>query len=126
MNSKILLVFMIMILVTGCSSKNLTESDTGIVSETIDSSSNSNDNSGALGKPGVITVYALSSHKYSSDCWIAYGSEVYDISAYVQKNSQTSLVEYCGTVGFENVLDSKNVDFADIQESSVYEGDLEQ
>lgn len=73
----------------------------------------------------IITVEELSMHKYSSDCWIAYGVEVYDITPYIQKNPDTNLIEYCGTIGFETVLDSMNLDFSDIQEVSIYKKDLE-
>jgi hypothetical protein len=66
----------------------------------------------------------LSKHNTISECWVAYGNAVYDITSYLQMNPNSELQTYCGTDAFETVVDSYNVKFSDVEAASMYKGSL--
>ncbi|HYD03811.1 MAG TPA: cytochrome b5 domain-containing protein [Alphaproteobacteria bacterium] len=66
----------------------------------------------------------LSKHNTISECWIAYGNAVYDITSYLQMNPDSELQTYCGTDAFETVVDSYNIKFSDVEAASMYKGSL--
>jgi hypothetical protein len=112
-----------------------------LLSTTIIGCSKSNDGSDTNSNPSIATQNSqvilqeksnskilesdLLEHNVASDCWVAIGVEVYDITSYISSNLDKNLEEYCGTMFFENVLDSNNIAISQVQSSSVYIGDLE-
>ncbi len=71
-------------------------------------------NSSNLGK---ITLSRLGMHNFSSDCWIAYGGKVYDITSFLpgHPGSAGAIIPFCGTSekfaqAFVGKHGTKNVD----------------
>lgn len=54
---------------------------------------------GTTGSSGTITKEALATHNTQADCWVAYNSTVYDITAWLPRHpgSAAAIAPYCGT-----------------------------
>ncbi len=77
------------------------EEDDDSISTTITPSSNQTNKS--------VILTELSNHNAKSDCWVAYGGKVYDITSFLPKHpgSSAAIQPYCGTAdefkaAFEN------------------------
>lgn len=59
----------------------------------------------------TISQAELSKHNSESDCWVAYGNEVYDITSFLPNHpgSPQAIIPYCGTSNnFENAFNAKH------------------
>jgi hypothetical protein len=54
--------------------------------------------SGGAGNANEVTASDISKHNTSADCWVAIGSNAYDLSNYFAHNPNLDSTKFCGLV----------------------------